>query len=82
MTGVKSLSIRFNKIDGFLRVYDGTRYLSLFGGEKYDFIYNRIIYLIGVKSGIAYVIPHNYAKIKVNSYNSLPQEKHGLWIML
>ena len=31
------------------RVYDGTTYLVLFRGEKYDFIYNRIRYLIGVK---------------------------------
>ena len=39
----------------------------LFGSEKYDFIYNMIRYLIGVKSGIAYVVSHNYAKIKVDS---------------
>ena len=36
------LRIRFDKIDGFVRAYDETRYLVLFGGEKYDFIYNRI----------------------------------------
>ena len=48
---VKSLRIRFDKIDGFLRVYDGTRYLVLFGAEKYDSIYN-IRYLIVVKSGV------------------------------
>ena len=41
----------------------------------YDFIYNRIRYLIGVKRGITYVVSHNYAKIKVDSYNSLPLEK-------
>ena len=43
--------------------------------KKHDFFYNRIRYLIGVKSGITYVISHNYAEIKVNSYNSLPLEK-------
>ena len=32
----------------------------------------QIRYLIGVKSGTTYVISHNYAKIKVDSYNSLP----------
>ena len=37
----KALHIRFDKIDGFVRVYDGTRYLVLCGSEKYDFIYNR-----------------------------------------
>ena len=26
--------IRFDKIDRFIRVYDGTRYLVLFGNEK------------------------------------------------
>ena len=30
----KSLRIRFDKIDGFIRVYDGSRYLVLFGSEK------------------------------------------------
>ena len=43
----------------------------LFGSEKYDFIYNMIRYLIGVKSGIAYVVSHNYAKIKVDSCDFL-----------
>ena len=43
---------RFGKIDRFVRDYDGTRYLELFGAEKYDFICNRIRYSIGVKSGV------------------------------
>ena len=38
----KPLCIRFDKIDGFIRVYDGTRYLVLLGSEKYDSIDNRI----------------------------------------
>ena len=46
MIGAKPLCIRFNKIDGFTRVYDGTRYLVLFGYEKFDAIYNRVTYLI------------------------------------
>ena len=70
------MRIRFKKIDGFVRVNDETKYLVLFGAEKYDSIYNRIRYLVGVKSGITYVFFfHNYARIKVDSYNSLPQEK-------
>ena len=32
----KSFRIRFNKTYGFIRVYDATRYLVLFGSEKYD----------------------------------------------
>ena len=37
--------------------------------------YNSIRYLIVVKISITYVISHNYAKIKVDSYDSLPLEK-------
>ena len=46
LIGTKSLSIIFNKIDGFIKVYDGTRYLVLFRAEKCDFIYSRIRYFI------------------------------------
>ena len=70
------MHIRFNNIEGFIRVYDGTRYLVLFGDEKYYFLYNRIRYLTGVKIGITYVISHNYAKIKVDSFDSLPLEQN------
>ena len=35
----------------------------------------RIRYLINQKDGITYVFSHNYAKIKIDSYDSLPQEK-------
>ena len=45
----KPLQIRFFKIDGIIRIYDGTRYLTLFGPEKYDAIYNRIRYLLSQK---------------------------------
>ena len=54
------MRIRYNKIVGFIRVYDGTRFIVLFGSEEYDFIYNRIRYLINVKSGITSMISHNY----------------------
>ena len=66
------MRIRFDEIYGFIRVYDGTRYLILFGSEKYDSIYNRIRYLISAKSGITYITSHNYAKIKVDLCNFLP----------
>ena len=71
----KLLRIRFGNIDGFIKIYDGTRYLTLFGPEKYDAIYNRIRYLISLKSGMTYIISHYLAKIKVDSYNPLPIEK-------
>ena len=51
----KPLRFRFDKVDGFIRVYDGARYLVVLGPEKYDSIYNRIRYLISQGSGITYV---------------------------
>ena len=80
--GGKLIPIWFNKVNEFIRVYDGTRYLVLFGGEQFDLIYNRIRQLIGVKSSITYVNSHNYAKIKVHSHDSFPLEKHCLFIVL
>ena len=49
LIGVKPWRIRLDKIDRFIRVYDGTRYLVLFEVEKNYFIYNMIRYLIRVK---------------------------------
>ena len=72
------MHIRFNKIDGFLKVYDGTRYLVLLGSEKHDSISDRIRYLISVKSCITYIISYNFANIKVDSCYSLPLERKTL----
>ena len=75
LIGPKPLRIRFEKIDGFIRIYDETRYSTLFGSENYDAIYNRISCLISLKSSITYIFCHYLAKIKVHSYDSLPIEK-------
>ena len=40
----KPLHIRFDQIDGFIRIYDGAKYLTLFGLEEYEVIYDRIRY--------------------------------------
>ena len=69
------MRIRLDKVHGFVRVYDGTIYLVLLAVEKHDAIDNRIRYLISQKGGITYVFSHYYAKIKVDSYDSLPLEK-------
>ena len=71
----ETLCIRFDKMDAFIRIYDGTRYLVLLGPDKYDAIYNRIRYLTSLKCSITYFFSHYYTKIKVDSYNSLPPEK-------
>ena len=36
--GAKSLRIRFDKIERFIRIYDGSKYLVFSGLEKYDAI--------------------------------------------
>ena len=61
----------FDKVDGFIRVYDETRYLVLFGAEKYDAICNRIRYLVSQKSCITYVFSNNHAKIEIHLYDFL-----------
>ena len=76
LIGTNPLHIRFDKVDGFIRVYNGTRYLVLFGPGRYGAIFDRIKYLTSLKSGVSYVISHNFARIKVDSYDSLPMEKH------
>ena len=67
--------IRFNKIYWFIRICDGTRYLTLFCPEKYDTIYDKIRYLVSLKSGITYIFSCYFAKIKADSYDFLPIEK-------
>ena len=46
MIGGKQFRIKFDQVDGFIRVYDGTTYLVLFTSDKYDVVYNRIGYII------------------------------------
>ena len=58
--GAKQLHIWLEKIDGFIKIDDGIRYLVLFGSKQYDAIYNRIRYLISKKIGITDIISHNF----------------------
>ena len=57
LIGAKPLCIRFNKIDGFFRVHDGTRYLVLIRPEKHDAISNKIRHCTSQKSGITCYFP-------------------------
>ena len=57
------MHIRFDKMDGLIRISDGTIYLVLFGSKKYDYMYKRNRYLISAKSGITHVVLKCY-----NSY--------------
>ena len=69
------LHIRFDETDGFIKIYDGIRYLVLFNHRLYDKIFDRIKYLISEKCGITESINHNFGRIRIDSYNSLPIEK-------
>ena len=73
--GEKPFHIRFDKVDGFIKIQDGTIYLVLFGHGWYDAICNRIRYLISKKSGITNIINHDFAGIRIDPNNSLPIEE-------
>ena len=47
------------------RIYDGTRYLTLFGSERYDAIYGIIRYLISLKNSITYIFSNYLRKSKL-----------------
>ena len=70
------MHIRFDEIDRFTKTYDGIRYLAIIGSHMwYEKIFDRIRYLISEKSGITDIINHNFARIRIDSYKSLPIEK-------
>ena len=69
------LRIRFDKIDGFIKIYDRTIYLVILGHCSFHKICGSIKYLLSEKSGIADSINYNFARIRTDSYNSLPIEK-------
>ena len=45
-TGPKPLRITFDKVDGVIKIYDGTRYLELFGSRKHNAFYECILKFI------------------------------------
>ena len=56
--GAKALRIRFQNVNGFIKIYDRIRYLVLIGPKRYEAIYDRIRYLISGKSGTTCGISH------------------------
>ena len=56
MIGAKPLRIRSDKVDGFIRVYDETKYLVLLGHKKYDTIFDNIRYLINQKKMVWHIL--------------------------
>ena len=71
----KPLRIRFDEIDGFIKIYDRTRYLTLLGSKMYDTISNRVRYFISLKSCTTYGFSHYFGKIKVDSFDYLPKKR-------
>ena len=69
------MRIRFDKIDGYIKIHDKIRYLVLFDYSYCDEICDQITYLVSEKSRIKGSINQNFGKINIDSYNSLPIEK-------
>ena len=69
---LKTLLITFDKVDWYIRKYERTKYLALFcSDEKFEFFFDRIRYLIVLKSNILRVYSHEYMKININLDNDL-----------
>ena len=73
--GAKTLRIRFDKIDGFIKSHDKIKYLVLFNNRYCDKICDKITYLISEESRTTDSINHNFARIRIDSCDSLPTEK-------
>ena len=72
----KPLRIRFDEIDGFIKIQDGIRQLLLFDHRWFDKTLERIKYLISKKKGITDSINRDFARIRIDSYNYLPIKKY------
>ena len=86
-TNPKSLRIRFDNTDGFIKLRGGEfKHLVLFDYGLFNKICDKIKYLISEKSGITDIINHNFGKIRIDSYHSLPIEKiltfHNIIILI
>ena len=75
LVGPKPLRIIVDRIFRFIRTYDDTRYLSLFGSKYTGAICNTSKCLISLQSGVTYLFSHYFAKIKVYCCHSLSIEK-------
>ena len=71
----KPLRINFFKINGFIRICDRARYLTLLCSKKHATIYDRNKNLVSLKGGVAYICLPYFVDIKTDSHDSLPIEK-------
>ena len=78
----KPLRIRFDKIDEFfISLNSKIEHLILFYNGLFDKICDEMKYLISKKSGITNSINHNFGKIRIDSYNSLPIKQYLLFML-
>ena len=68
-TGAKPLRIRFDKIDEFTKIHDSIRCLVLLDYSYFDKICDKFKYLISEESGLKNIINHNFARIRIDSYD-------------
>ena len=62
--GANPLRIIVDKVDGYIRKNDSTKCLALFhSNQKYARIFDRVRYLIMLKSNISDIYSHKYTKI-------------------
>ena len=67
------MNIRFDKIDRFIISLDGKiKHLILFDYGLFNKICDKIKNLISINSDNINNINHNFGKIRIDSYNSLP----------
>ena len=76
------MRIRFDKREGVIKIYNGIRYLEFLNlysvisdwinSRIYNVIFDRINDLISEKSNITDGTDYNFARIRIDSYNSLP----------
>ena len=71
--GEKPLLIWVDKINGCIKIYNGIKYSVLL---EHNEIYDKIRYLLNEKSNIKDSINHSFARIRIDSYNSLHIEIH------
>ena len=75
-TGSKPLRIRFDKVDEFIISLDGKiKHFILFDYGLFSKICEKIKYLMSKKNGMTNSINHNFGKIRIDSYNSVPIKK-------
>ena len=61
------MRIRFNEVNGCIKIYDGIRYLVLFPSERYNKIYDRVRDHISKRSDVTDIgINYNFPRIRID----------------